>query len=238
MTYPIRIPLAILLLSSSTLPAQTLIFGDRYNANGDGTIVGAGNSSPSNLVETATHYDVSTGNIVNNPSGYNAYLVGNQYGGNPDLRLVQTFDLSGYIVPGQVEICSLTLFMEVSGTRPAATVNYYAGSIPTGPLGTPIGTQSYSPSTTPSGGFVPITLDPTALDLNTMSSFTITHDAPISPEYNTFGSGLAPNPGMGGTTFVEVSPYLQIELKQVPEPAGSLLCSLLAGIFLLRRRRK
>lgn len=229
--------LASLLFFNSSF-AATFVLSDDLDPSGDGSP----GSSP--LVEGAGVYNVSTG-ASGNPSNYNALVVGASYGdvGNGIWRSVISFDVSSLPAPTPgfaYAVTNVTITLEQSDNRPAATINFFEGSQPTGAVVNYLATQNYAANQ--AGEFQSTSLGITNLDLSTDSIFTVTLDAPNagSGEYHTFGSGLAPNnDGITGTTNASFVPELTItyDLVQVPEPTSITLISLgLLGLIARRKR--
>ena len=232
---------SLIFLNSSF--AAVFVLSDNLDPSGDGT------PGPSPLVEGAGVYNVSSG-TAGNPSFYNALVVGASYGdvGNGIWRSVISFDVSALDLsslpaptPGfAYAVTDVTIQLEQSDNRPAATINFFEGSQPTGAVVDYLATQNYAANQ--AGQFQSTSLGATSLDLSVDSTFTVTLDAPnaSSGEYHTFGSGLAPNnDGITGTNNASLGPELTItyELVQVPEPTSITLISLgLLGLITRRKR--
>lgn len=238
------------LICSVVVSSGATIFqlSDNLASNGSGAVTG------SSEVETTGLYRQSDGMTSSGtgPSGYNAIMVGSEYGGGDIWRSVTTFDLSDIPVApaGFVyQVTDVSFKLEVSGgtndNRPATEIDFYEGAFNSGALpGSADASHMFNDS---SGTFVTVSLGATSLGLNpvtSFSSFTLTMDAPGAvsdpgSNFYTFGSGLAPNIGFGGTNAANLSPELVItvETVAVPEPSTAFLTAVLGLSALWIRRR-
>lgn len=236
------------LLFTGILSAQTIfILGDNYSSNGDGTVTG---NTPAAEITGLYNQNSNPPGATGNPSFFNAIMVGSGYGDSNLWRAVTSFDLGG--IPAapagfSYDVTDVTLILEVSGGtndgRPATLIDFYEGSTPTGSFSNPAVASNTFDS--PNGTFVPISFGATDLDLNSATDFSVTLDAPnaaTNPGQNfyTFGSGLGPNIGFGGTNAVVKAPELQISynLVNIPEPTTfSLFLFSTVGLITVRKRK-
>lgn len=240
-----RFSILPVLMCVQVAEAQTFQLSDNLATDG------SGNAGSGVNVETTGLYRQSDG-AAGNPSGFNAILVGSQYGdANNIYRGVLNFDLSGLPAAAagfEYQVTDVSLRLEVSGgtndNRPATLIDFYGGSFETGALpGAAAASVLFNES---NGTFVTTSLGVPTLDLTTDSNFFITLDAPLAQNdpgsnFYTFGSGSGPNIGFGGTTAIVLAPELQISVNlvaSVPEPSSALLLmSGMACVCIGRRRR-
>lgn len=242
--------LMMILYSVAMCSGATTIFqiSDNLDSNGSGVVTG------STEVETTGLYRQSDGMTSSGtgPSGYNAINVGSEYGGGEIWRAVTTFDLSDIPVAPvgfAYQVTDISIKLEVSGgtndNRPATEIDFYEGAFNSGSLpGSADATQLFNHG---SGTFVTVSLGATSLGptpVSSFSTFTLTMDAPdavLDPgnNYYTFGSGIGPNIGFGGTSAVNLSPELiiTVETIAIPEPSTAFLTAIFGLSALWIRRR-